>query len=296
MFQVVLKVGEVLGFIDENLKCVSRRKSVLGTFTNRMVHVPSNQLIIVPHIIDDEGRIRDIEAFYSFRICSTMFHLNDPKNKVYALGMEGEFLELDVYNLNVRQIADLRKELGIPASRQPHFKAGYTAFGRVVVASNTYDKNDFSFPETAAGRLAEWDGKKWRILERTAFYEVNGLGEFSGTMFATGADKASAILKVFTRSDGVWRTYRLPMASHTFDHGWSTEWPRIRQTEHERLLMDCHGMFYELCPWAYDNYIWGVRAISTHLWVIGDFCTYRGMLGIGIDNASTESGYNLQCA
>lgn len=117
MFQVVLKVGEVLGFIDENLKCVSRRKSVLGTFTNRMVHVPSNQLIIGPHIIDDEGRIRDIEAFYSFRICSTMFHLNDPKNKVYALGMEGEFLELDVYNLNVRQIADLRKELGIPASR-----------------------------------------------------------------------------------------------------------------------------------------------------------------------------------
>ena len=35
---------------------------------------------------------------------------------------------------------------------------------------------------------------------------------------------ASAILRVFTDADTTWRTYRLPKASHTFDHKWQTEW------------------------------------------------------------------------
>ena len=56
--------------------------------------------------------------------------------------------------------------------------------------------------------------------------------------------------------------------------------------------MDCHGMFYELSPWAYENHIWGIRPISTHLWVHGDFCTYRGMLVLGSDNASPHHGAN----
>ncbi|MEZ0216467.1 MAG: hypothetical protein ACAH89_05000, partial [Rariglobus sp.] len=73
-------------------------------------------------------------------------------------------------------------------------------------------------------------------------------------------------------------------------------WPRIRSTEHERLLMDHHGMFYELSPWAFGNRIWGIRPISTHLWVHGDFCSWKGMLIIGGDNTSHESGGNLQCA
>jgi hypothetical protein len=103
-------------------------------------------------------------------------------------------------------------------------------------------------------------------------------------------------LKVFTTPDQTWRTYRLPKASHCFDHKWQTEWPRIRSVEHERLLMDHHGMFYELSPWAYGNRIWGIRPISTHLWVHGDFCSWKGMLVIGADNASHESGGNLQCA
>ena len=73
---------------------------------------------------------------------------------------------------------------------------------------------------------------------------------------------------------------------------WQTEWPRIRETEHERMLMDCHGMFYELSPWAYGNHVWGIRPISTHLWVLGDFCTYRGMLVMAPDNASPAHGNN----
>ena len=159
----------------------------------------------------------------------------------------------------------------------------------MVVANNTYDERDF-LGNDAAGRLAEWDGKAWRVLEHTAFVEVTGRGSFSGTIFATGWDRASAILKVFTAADGKWRTYRLPKASHTFDHMWQTEWPRIRETEHERLLMDCHGMFYELSPWAYGNRIWGVRPISTHLWVLADFCTCRGMLVLGVGQRQSASG------
>lgn len=90
--------------------------------------------------------------------------------------------------------------------------------------------------------------------------------------------------------------YRLPKASHTFDHKWQTEWPRIRETEHERLLVDHHGMFYELSPWAYGGRIWGLRPISTHLWVLGDFCSWKGMLVLGADNASPSGGKNVTTA
>ena len=95
-------------------------------------------------------------------------------------------------------------------------------------------------------------------------------------MFATGWDRASAILKVFAQ--GNWSTYRLPKASHTFDHWWQTEWTRIREVETERYLMDCHGMFYELSPVAHNGRVWGVRPISTHLWVVPDFCSWNGFL------------------
>jgi len=287
-------VGTGLYQITPDFQLIKRPESLVGTYTNRMAHYPSNQLIIGPYAIDAERNVRTIEDLVDIRICSTMSHLHDPENMVYMLGMEGEFFEMDVHTLKARQLCDLRQELGVPGWHWPHFKAAYSAFGRVVVASNTYDHRDFEGDE-CAGRLAEWDGEKWTVLERTAFYEVTGLGDFTQTMFATGWDKASAILKVFDARVGTWRTYRLPKASHTFDHGWSTEWPRIRQTEHERLLMDCHGMFYELSPWCYGGSIWGVRPISTHLWVLGDFCTWRGYLVLGADNASPFNGYNPLC-
>jgi len=288
-------VGCGLYEIDPDFNMVKRPESLVGTYTNRMAHFESNQLFIGPYAIDEKRNVRVVdENIVDVRLCSTMRHLTDPENKVYMLGMEGEFYELDVKTLEATWICDICKEIDIPEDHWPHFKAGYTAFGKVVVTTNTYEYRDFESGE-CAGRLAEWDGEKWTILERTAFYEVTGLGEFSKTMFATGWDKASAILKVFTARDGKWRTYRLPKGSHTFDHGWSTEWPRIRQTEHERLLMDCHGTFFELSPWAFDNRMWGVKPISTHLWVMGDFCSWRGYLVLGADNASAIYKHNPYC-
>ncbi len=284
-------VGTGLYIINDSFKMTKHPASYVGTYTNRMVHWHSNQLIFGPYAIDAQRNVRRIDSLLEVRICSTMQHLNDPENLVYMLGMEGEFYEMNVHSLETTQLFDLTEELGVPDHQYAHFKAAYSNFGRVVVANNSYDERDFS-GEEAAGRLAEWDGQNWTILERSPFIEVNGRGNFSGTIFAMGWDKASALLKVFTDTDKQWRTYRLPKSSHTFDHMWQTEWPRIREVDHERFLMDCHGMFYELSPWAYDNRIWGVRPISTHLWVMGDFCTYRGLLVLGSDNASPHAGAN----
>ena len=55
-------------------------------------------------------------------------------------------------------------------------------------------------------------------------------------------------------------------------------------------------MFYELSPWAYGGRIWGLRPISTHLWVLGDFCSWKGMLVLGADNASPSGGKNVTTA
>jgi len=287
--------GTGLRVIDENFAMTHHPKAVDGTYANRMVHYPSSQLIIGPHLVDTKHRVRTVKELIYIRLCGTAVHLTDPKNLVYMLGMEGELFELDVHTLKTRLIFDLTKALDTPGEMKCHFKDCYSAHGRLVVVNNDYAEPDF-LGQQAEGTLAEFDGKKWTVLERKPFVAVNGLGHFGETIFATGWDRASAILKVFTNADKKWTTYRLPKASHCWDHKWQTEWPRIRSIEHERLLMDHHGMFYEMSPWAYGGRIWGIRPISTHLWVHGDFCSWRGMLVIGADNASADSGGNLQCA
>lgn len=289
-------VGTGLYEIDADLNITQRPESYVGTYTNRFVHFESNQLFIGPWVIDPDRNVRTIDDLLEVRVCSTLRHLTDPENKVHVLGMEGEFYELDVHSLELTQLYDLVETLGIPSRETtgyniPHFKAGHCDYGRVVVTNNSYASPDYA-GEVAAGRLAEWDGDSWTIIERKPFTEVTGRIGFGGTIFATGWDRASAILQVFTEADGCWRRYRLPKASHTFDHMWATEWPRIRETEHERFLMDCHGSFYELFTWAYGNRVWGIRPISQHLWVLGDFATWRGMLVLGPDNASPSGKAN----
>ena len=209
-------VGTGLYEIDEDLDITRRPESQSGTYTNRFVHFPSNQLIFGPHVIDAARNVRTIEALLDVRLTGTMTHLERPEKMVYMLGMEGEFFEMDVKTLETTRLADLNRELEL-GDGKPHFKAGYTQAGRVVVATNTYQEADF-LGKCAAGRLAEFDGKSWTILARKPFNEVTGRGGFGGTIFATGWDRASAILEVFTEADATWRRYRLPKASHLFDH------------------------------------------------------------------------------
>ncbi len=287
--------GTGLRVIDEDFKMIVHPAGVSGTYANRFIHHSSSQLIIGPHLIDANHKVRTVPALTEIRLCGTACHLTDPDNLVYMLGMEGELLELNVHTLKTKLIFDLTKELQTPGEGSCHFKDCYTEGGRLVVVNNDYSEPEF-LGKKREGTLAEYDGKKWTILENKPFVGLGGLGVYGKTIFANGWDRASAILKVFTTTDQKWTTYRLPKASHCFDHKWQTEWPRIRSTEHERLLMDHHGMFYELSPWAYGGRVWGIRPISTHLWVHGDFCSWKGMLVLGADNASHESGGNLQCA
>lgn len=286
--------GTGLRVIDADFTMTRHPAAVDGTFANRFVHAPSSQLIIGPHLVDLDHNVRTVAALDDVRLCGTAKHLSDPDNFVYMLGMEGELFELNVHTLETKLLFDLTKELGTPGEGSCHFKDCYSEHGRLVVVNNDYSEPEF-LGQKSEGNLAEFDGEKWTTIEHKPYVAVNGLGYFGKTIFASGWDRASAILKVFTAADGKWTTYRLPKASHCWEHKWQTEWPRIRSTEHERLLMDHHGMFYELSPWAFGGRIWGIRPISTHLWVHGDFCTWNGMLVIGADNASYELGGNLQC-
>lgn len=287
--------GTGLRVIDENFQMTRHPDGVDGTYANRFIHWETSQLIIGPHVIDKDHNIRTVKELIDIRLCGTARHLADPANMVYMLGMEGELFELNVHTLATKKLFDLTQILGTPGEGSCHFKDCYSSYGRLLVVNNDYSEPDFLGKQTE-GTLAEYDGKEWRVLERKPFVCVNGRGNIAGTIFASGWDRASAILKVFTNADKTWRTYRLPKATHTHEHKWQTEWPRIREVEHERFLMDLHGMFYELSPWAYGNRIWGVKPISQHLWVHGDFCTWKGMLILGSDNASPDGAENTLCA
>jgi hypothetical protein len=276
---------------DLTMEIVPETLGVDGTYTNRFVHFPTSQLVLGPHVIDREHKITTIPELTPHRVCGTSRHLTKPDTHVYVLAMEGEVFELDLTTYECVQVFDLNDELGTDGEMKVHYKDCYTSFGRLVVCSNEYEEADWDGRQ-AHGRLAEYDGHTWRILARKPFTAIGGRHEFGGTIFASGWDQASAILEVFTDADQKWTRYRLPKASHTFDHKWQTEWPRIREVEHERLMLDHHGMFYELSPWAYGGRIWGVRPISTHLWVLGDFCSWRGMFVAGADNASPSHGLN----
>ncbi len=283
--------GQGLGLYEINEDMTMRRHpaSVTGTFANRMVHWPSGQAFIGPYAIDADGNVRVIEGLKQVRLAATCEHLTDSANKVYFLGMEGRFWEMDVHTLEVKPLFDLVKELEINAT--PHFKSGYTANGRVVVANNTYDEQEF-LGKRDAGRLAEWDGKRWTIIERNPFVEVHGSagsGSYGGnTIYATGWTKSSVVLRALVK--GQWQRYLLPKASQTWEHAWNTEWMRIRHAVTERLLMDAHGMFYELPPFSYGGHLWGIRPICSHLRVVPDFCYWRGLFVMASDQIDHDQG------
>ena len=280
--------GTGLYEISTDLQLKKHPASVIGTYANRIIHKPSMQLAIGPYLIDTLGNVRFIKEFTKHRLAATMFHLTDSDNKLYYLAMEGEFFEVDVHTLEVKQLFQLMDELKEPAGSKPHFKSGFTAHGRVVVCNNSYNQKDFN-GEWNAGRLAEWDGKgEWKILENTAFTEVWAAGSFGQPMIATGWDHISAIMRVFV--NGEWKRYRIPKGSRTWDETSCTEWMRIREVETERALMDCHGLFYEIGMHTYGNQLWAIKPVSAHLRVIPDFCSWRGMLVFG-GNQATAMGF-----
>ena len=107
------------------------------------------------------------------------------------------------------------------------------------MATNTYEQAD-DLGTAHGGRLASWDGVQanWTIIESTAFFEITGRKNFGCAIFASGMDDKSVKLNVLDNgcSDAPvppdmrrWQRYRLPKSTHTHDHLWCTEWPRIRE-------------------------------------------------------------------
>ncbi len=272
--------GTGLYEIDENLD-VRQRHTSNGVYANRMHHLPSNQINIGPYMIDLEGRIRVIDDLIGKRLTATMPHLHGRQNKIYILTMEGHLYEVDVNSLEATHLQNLNNELGVKGD--PHWKGAFTSQGRVVCANNTYTD-----PWDDDGRLAEWDGETWTILEKKPFMEVQSRNGLGGVLFATGWDERSAIFKALIK--GEWQTYRLPKGSQAYDQYWCTEWTRIREVETERWLMDCVGLFYELPAFAFRGRVWGIKPICRHLRIIPDFCSYRGYLVLGGNQAATAGG------
>jgi len=230
------------------------------------------------------------------RHTATARHLKDPGNMVYFQDMEGKLYEVNVYTLDVTKLF----EKPVPGW---HAKGAYTSQSRYVMANNgEHEVFDIDPRLLQAGGslqsdedigvLAEWDGNEWRIIERKQFCDVTGPGGIYGygnmdePIWSIGWDKRSVILKLLDQ--GRWYTYRLPKATHTYDHmgGWYTEWPRIREIGDGKMLMDMHGMFYDFPKTFSASNTTGLKPISNHLRLIPDFCDWAGQLVLATDETT----------
>lgn len=285
--------GSGLGLYEINDEMTARKHpmSYTGTYANRFLHEASLQALIGPYLIDTAGQVRILDDLKKQRLTGTIRHLTNSDSMVYNLTMEGLFYETNVYTLQSRKLFDLVEELDIPRSAQVHFKSAFTEAGKVFVANNSYYEEDFQ-GKRQAGRLAEWDGKKWTVLDKNPYVEIAGKhwssAVYGSNVYATGWDKSSVILKFL--KNGKWKTYRLPKASYAYDHAWNTEWMRIREANTERYLMDAHGIFYELPTISYDGNIMGIRPICAHLRMVPDFISWRGFFVMASDQADHSSG------
>lgn len=296
--------GAGLYEIDENMNRIKRTESVTGTFANRFIHDASNQAIIGPHIIDTSGNVRNFNTLSKHRLTATFRHLFKPDSLVYFLTMEGLLFEANVYTMQEKQVADVVKELYNKTVNElykegiyTHFKSGYCQNGKVIVANNAYQEGDY-IGTTKGGVLAEWDGKKWTVIDNTAYIEVNGKNSsiYGNGIWAIGWDKASVKMKFWSPKTNGWQTYRLPKGSQAWEHAWNTEWMRIREVQTERFMMDAFGILYELPVMVYDGKMMNIKPVCNHLRVIPDMISWRGMLvlsGDQIDNAVGQPQSNL---
>lgn len=286
-----------LYIVDKNKNMKIYEGSVGGTPAARMIHEESNQLLIGHYLIDTEGNIRTIPIKQMpGRITAIARHLTDPQNKVYYYDMEGMLYEANVHTLETKKLY----HNPLPGW---HGKGGYTAQGKLVLANNGEageNPKDWQVPVEGQkgpekyGVLAEYDGKKFTVVERRQFTDVttrNGIKavpDEQAPLWTMGWDKRSIRLKVM--ENGRWSTYLLPKAAYNNDpsHGWFTEWPRIREIGGNEMMMDMHGMFFDFpATFSKDNSA-GIRPIASHLRYIPDFCSWNGQIVLATDESSIQ--------
>ena len=164
-----------LYIVDKNKNMKIYEGSVGGTPAARMIHAESNQLLIGHYLIDTEGNIRTIPIKQMpGRITAIARHLTDPQNKVYYYDMEGMLYEANVHTLEAKKLY----HNPLPGW---HGKGGYTAQGKLVLANNGEageNPKDWQVPVEGQkgpekyGVLAEYDGKKFTVVERRQFTDV----------------------------------------------------------------------------------------------------------------------------
>jgi len=283
--------------VDQNLKLEARPESVGGTPANRMIHRESNQLIMGPYMVDENGKVRVISPEdMPGRMTGTARHLENAKELVYFYDMEGMLYETNVNTLETTKLF----HKPVPGW---HGKGAYTAQKKLII-SNNGERQVFDIkprelkaggaPESDEdkGVLATWDGSNWEIIARRQFTDVTGPGGIYGNAqdddpaWSIGWDKRSVVLMMI--DGGRWSTYRLPKSTHTYDHwgGWYTEWPRIREVGGGRMLMDMHGMFYEFPMGFSEGNTRGIKPLANHLRYVPDFCNWNGQLVLATDETS----------
>lgn len=292
--------------IDSELNVTIRAESIGGTPANRMIHRESNQLFIGPYAIDAQRNVRAIPYATMYgRHTSTARHLTEPARKVFYFDMEGLLYEVDVKTLE----AKLLFRRAVPGW---HAKGAYTSQGRFIVANNgehaagsvdrfkpfEYQIDPARTSPEDAGALAEWDGDQWRLIRRRQFTEVTGPGGIYGPpsdtspLWAMGWDKRSLMLMLL--DGGVWHEFRLPKADYSYDgqHGWHTEWPRIREVvpaadgQPPKLLANKHGGWFDFPLSFRADDTSGLRPIGSYLKITGDFTGYDGRIVFACDDAA----------
>ena len=264
--------------------------------------------------------VRVINDLLEVRIGAMAEHLVKPETMVYMISMDGPMYEVDLNTLETTLLFNLVDALAIPVSPDPHttgqcyphFKDAITvhtdtdghggvikAGGTLYVASNGYNERDFT-DGSYCGRLASYNGSTWTTHATTAYYSFAARKNYGRVLYAAGWDSKSAILRILDNgspdaptTSSEWVQVRLPKASHAFDHGWQTEWPRIREVETERYLLDHQGLFYELSPLGWSASTWGIRPISQHLRVVPDFASFQGLLVMGGNEVSSIFDNNI---
>ncbi len=310
--------------ISNQLEISAFEGSVGGTPANRLIHRETSQLVIGPYVIDSDGNVRVIPpASMPGRLTGTARHLFEPETKVYVATMEEGIYEVDLETLDVTELfADNQQQVpgGKPGDRPDgqtdsrrlaslpgyHGKGLYSGQGRLIYANNGEPSSDaMKQPGIPSGCLAEWDGRsdQWTVVRRNQFTDIRGPGGIYGNdnpgtdpVWAIGWDHRSLILMLLDR--GQWYTYRLPIASHTYDgaHGWNTEWPRFQEIGEDDLVLNMHGMFWRFPrTFSRDNSA-GLAPRSTCLKVIGDYCRWGEQLVFGCDDTARSEFLNRRKA
>lgn len=282
--------------LDEELNVQVYQGSVGGTHANRLIHRDSKQLNIGLYFIDEHDNVRVISPdILKGRCTSSARHLEDPENKIYIFTMEEGLYEVDVNTLQVKELLEDKNPPKPHLLPGDHGKGAYSGQGRLVYSNNG-----------KGGVLAQWDGKadpgkleSWQIIDRNKYTEITGPGGIFGSpddkapLWALGWDEKSVLLQVC--HEGNWFAYRLPKASYTYDadHGWYTEWPRIRNIGREKLLMDMHGMFYEFPTSFTPDNAAGIRPVARHQKMVVDFTDWNGQLVLAANDASLMGNPHL---